>query len=197
MILLRSSQADAWLHAQFGPEAATSLGALYGLDSGTPVPVAVTRLTGDALFRMGTRAILRAAARYSPHAYQYEFTRVSPLAARMKINAFHSADLPYTFGTLPESALSSVIPGFSVRAGDFDETDERLSRAMSGAIVQFARSADPNGKGLPKWTRYASGESYLEYGDSTVHKEQLRSRYLDALDGIFAARRAPASREPR
>jgi len=190
-------QADAWLRTQFGPEAAASLGALYGLDSGTPVPAAIAKLTGDALVGMGTRAILRAAARYSPHVYQYEFTRVSPLAARMKINAFHSADLPYTFGTLPESALSSVIPGFSIRPGDYDETDERLSRAMSGAIVQFARNGDPNGKGLPKWTRYASGGSYLVYGDSIVQKEKLRSQYLDALDGIFAARRAPDSREPR
>jgi para-nitrobenzyl esterase len=187
-------QADAWLRTQFGSAAAASLAALYRLDSGTPA-VAVTQLTGDALVGMGTRAMLRAAVRYNPHVYQYAFTRVSPLAARMKINAFHGADLSYTFGTLPESALNAVIPGFSTHPGDYDETDERLSRAMSGAIVQFAKHGDPNGKGLPKWTRYASGESYLEYGDSIVQQEKLRSQYLDALDGIFAARRAPDSRE--
>ena len=183
-------QADAWLRTQFGAEAAASLAVLYGLDSGTPVPVALTKLTGDALVGMGTRAMLRAVARYSPHVYQYEFTRISPLAARLKINAFHSADLAYSFGTLPESALAAAIPGFSLRPGDYDETDERLSRAMSGAIAQFAKNADPNGKGLPKWPRYTAGESYLEYGDSIVQKEKLRSQYLDALDGIFAVRRA-------
>ena len=184
-------QADVWLRAQFGPEAAASLGALYGLDSGTPVPAALTKLTGDALFGIGTRAILRAAARHNPHVYQYEFTRISPLAARMKLNAFHGADIPYTFGTLPETALGAVIPGFSVRPGDFDETDERLSRAMSGAIVQFAKSGDPNGKGLPKWKPFASGESYLEYGDSIVQREKLRAQYLDALDPILARKRVP------
>jgi carboxylesterase type B len=187
-------QADAWLRTEFGAEVA-SLGALYGLDNGTLVPVALAKLTGDALFGMGTRAILRAAARYSPRVYQYEFTRVSPLAKRMMINAYHSADLSYTFGTLPETPLSSVgIPGFSVRPGDFDETDDRLSRAMSGAIVQFAKSGDPNGKGLPKWAPYASGESYLEYGDSIVQKQQLRPQYLDALDPIFSAKRVAGRR---
>ena len=185
-------QADAWLAAEFGPDA-PSLGALYGLDSGTPVPVALTKLAGDVLFVMGTRGMLRAAARYTPHVYQYEFTRVSPLAKRMMINAYHSADLSYTFGTLPETPLGSVIPGFSVRPGDFDEADDRLSRAMSGAVVQFAKTGDPNGKGLPKWSRFASGESYLEYGDSFVQKQKLRSAYLDALDAIFAAKRSADS----
>jgi carboxylesterase type B len=191
--LTTREQADAWLRTQFGPEAVASLAALYGLEGSTPVPVALTKLTGDALVGMGTRAMVRAAARYSPHVYQYEFTRVSPLARRMMLNAYHGADLSYTFGTLPDSALSIATPGLSVRPDDFDETDERLSRAMSGAIVQFAKNGDPNGKGLPKWTPYASGESYLEYGDSIVQKEKLRAQYLDALDGIFAARRTPDS----
>jgi para-nitrobenzyl esterase len=187
-------QADAWLRTYFGAESAASLGALYGLDSGTPVPLAISKLTGDALVGMGTRAIVRAASRYNSHVYQYEFTRVSPLAARLKLNAFHSADLGYTFGTIPESALAAAIPGFSLRPGDYDEKDEHLSRAMSGAIVQFAKTGDPNGKGLPKWRPYASGESYLEYSDSIVQKEKLRAQYLDALDSLFAARRAGAHR---
>jgi carboxylesterase type B len=182
-------QADVWLRGLYGPDQAATLGTLYGLDSGTPAPVALAKLAGDSLIGMGTRAILRAAARHNPHVYQYDFTRISPLAARLKLNAFHSADLGYTFGTLPESALAAMIPGFNLRPGDYDETDERLSRAMSGAIVQFAKTGEPNGKGLPKWRRYASGESYLEYGDSIASKEKLRAPYLDTLDAIFAVRR--------
>jgi hypothetical protein len=64
---------------------------------------------------------------------------------------------------------------------------------MRGAIVQFAKSADPNWKELPKWTPYASGESYLEYGDSIVRKENLLARQLNALDQIVAAKRAGVS----
>ena len=181
-------QADAWLRTQLGPEAAAALAPLYAFDGVTST--GVSKLTGDVLVGMGTRAMVRAAARYNPHVYQYEFTRVSPMAARLKLNAFHSADLAYSFGTLPESALAAAIPGFSLRPGDYDETDERVSRAMSGAIVQFAKTGDPNGRGLPKWTRYSSAESYLEYGDSIVRKEKLRAPYLDALDALFAARRS-------
>jgi len=182
-------QADAWLRTQFGAAAATTLSALYGLDRGTPVPTGLTKLTGDALIGMGARAILHAAAHYNPNVYEYEFSRVSPLAKRTMLNAFHGAELGYTFGTIPESVLSTF-PGFSVLPGDYDQTDERLSRAMSAALVQFARTADPNGKGLPKWARYAPGDGYLEYGDSIVQKQGLRAPYLDTLDMIFLAKRS-------
>jgi para-nitrobenzyl esterase len=185
-------QADVWLRNQFGPEAAATLSALYGLDRGVSVPTGLTSLTGDALVGMGARAILRAAAHYSPNVYQYEFTRISPLAKRMMLNAFHGADLGYTFGTMPESALSAM-PGLTVRPGDYDQTDERLSRVMSGAIVQFARTGEPNGKGLPRWARYAPRESYLEYGDAIVQKQKLRAPYLDTLDSIFLLKRAEDS----
>jgi carboxylesterase type B len=89
-----------------------------------------------------------------------------------------------------------MIPGFAVRPGDYDATDERVARAMSGAVVQFARTADPNGRGLPKWTPYAPGETYLEYGDSFGQKQKLRDPYLDVLDPIFAAKRAAAAVKP-
>jgi para-nitrobenzyl esterase len=188
-------QADAWLRTQFGADAATTLSALYGLDRGTPVATGLTKLTGDALIGMGARAILRAAAHYNPNVYQYEFSRVSPLAKRTMLNAYHGAELSYTFGTIPESVLTTF-PGFSVLPGDYDQTDERLSRAMSGAIVQFARTGDPNGKGLPKWARSAPGDSYLEYGDSIVQKQKLRAPFLDALDPVFLARRSGRSIGP-
>jgi len=183
-------QADAWLRDQFGSQAAASLGSLYAIDSG-PVAVGLAKLTGDALVVMGARSILRAAAQHNPNVYQYEFTRISPLAKRMTLNAFHGADLSYTFGTLPDSALAAVnMPGFSVRPSDYDETDERVSRAMLGAVVQFAKTGAPNGKGLPKWVPYARGESYLEYGDAMVQKQKLREPYLNALDAIYLAKRS-------
>lgn len=186
-------QADEWLRAELGSEAAAGIGVLYGLDADVPAPVALTKLTGDALFGMGTRAMLRAAARYSPNVYQYEFTRVSPLASRMRLNAYHGADLAYSFGTLPESVLMTVVPGITVSPGDYDEKDEQVSRAMSGAVVQFASTGDPNRRGLPRWSRFGSDENYLEYGDSFVQKQELRSAYLDALDAIFAVKRSADS----
>jgi para-nitrobenzyl esterase len=189
-------QADAWLRTQFGSDAPRMLSALYGLDGGTPVPVGLAKLTGDALIGMGARAILRAAAHYNPNVYEYEFSRVSPLAKRTMLNAFHGAELSYIFGTLPESALSAF-PGFSVLPGDYNQTDERLSRAMSRAIVKFARTADPNGAGMPKWARYAPGDSYLEFGDSIVQKHELRAPYLDTLDQIFLVKRSAIAERGR
>jgi para-nitrobenzyl esterase len=189
-------QADAWLRDQFGADAASQLSSPYGLQADVPVPVALNRLVGDALIGMGARAMLRAAALHNRNVYQYEFTRVSGVAKRLGMNAYHGADLSYTWGTLPESVLSTMIPTVGVRPGDYDAIDERLSQAMSGAIVQFARTGVPNGKGLPHWAPYGERENYLEYGDAIVEKQKLRSRYLDALDAIFASKRGEPSAQP-
>ena len=55
--------------------------------------------------------------------------------------AFHSSDIRYAFGTLD----SSWRP--------YDENDRKISEALMRYIANFARSANPNGDGLPLWDK--------------------------------------------
>ena len=53
--------------------------------------------------------------------------------------AWHSSDLWYWFGTLPNGWRP------------FTEKDEAVSSQMVGYLCHFARSGDPNGDALPVW----------------------------------------------
>ena len=59
--------------------------------------------------------------------------------------AFHSSDLRYVFGTLEKSWRPYA-------ARDFEASGELLSY-----LANFARCGDPNGAGLPRWTKAGHG----------------------------------------
>jgi para-nitrobenzyl esterase len=58
--------------------------------------------------------------------------------------AFHSADIVYVFDH-PEI----------IKAWTIDATDRRVADQMSSYWVNFARTGDPNGPGLPTWAPYS------------------------------------------
>ncbi|MGB7267391.1 MAG: carboxylesterase family protein, partial [Terracidiphilus sp.] len=81
--------------------------------------------------------------------------------------AFHSDELEYVFGTL------------DVRRGAAWRPEDRtLSAEMVGYWTNFARSGDPNGKGLPHWPRYDT-EKKLIYlnGAITSGPDTQRAQY--------------------
>jgi para-nitrobenzyl esterase len=182
-------QANAWLRDQFGEQRATQLKRLYGMEDHAQAMASVANITGDALCLMGARSILRAATKHNAHVYQYEFTRVSGVARRMKFNAHHGADIGYMFGTLPDSLLAIISPALAPLLGDYSDIDERLSQAIMGAIVQFSKTGNPNADHLPHWPAFGKDESYLDYGDTVAVKRSLHTDKLDLLDAIFAEKR--------
>jgi para-nitrobenzyl esterase len=95
-------------------------------------------------------------ARQGNDAYVYYFTRVPPTVPdRPSRGATHVAEIPYMFDN-----LSSPVP--------WTDVDRRLADIMSSYWVNFARSGDPNGPGLPPWPAYRGSETHevLILGDS-------------------------------
>jgi para-nitrobenzyl esterase len=70
--------------------------------------------------------------------------------------AFHSDELEYVFGTL------------DVRHGaTWRPEDRKLSEQVMDYWTNFARTGDPNGKGLPHWPRYGSEKELIHF-DRTI-----------------------------
>jgi len=76
-----------------------------------------------------------------------------------------------------------------VDADSYNDTDAKLSKAMSAAWVRFAKTGDPNGPGLPSWPVFMEGkENYLEFGDRIAAGTALRQKQLDFLSDFSSQR---------
>jgi para-nitrobenzyl esterase len=83
------------------------------------------------------------AANGSP-AYLYRFSYVqTAMRERMRTGAPHGGEIAYVFGTLSAG-----------RGGAPTTEDLAVSRMAQSYWVNFARTSDPNGAGLPVWPRH-------------------------------------------
>jgi len=98
-------------------------------------------ISSDATFRAGVvlEAERKAAEAKAP-VYQYYFTWRSPVHDG-KMRSFHTLDIPFAFDDI-DLAAPMTGTGPEVQA---------LADKVSGAWVAFARTGNPNHKGLPNW----------------------------------------------
>ncbi|WP_017589937.1 carboxylesterase/lipase family protein [Nocardiopsis ganjiahuensis] len=73
-------------------------------------------------------------------AYLYHFSHVPPEDGLEEYGAYHGAEVAYAYDNLGADSDA-----------DYTETDYRLRDRMSAYWVNFARTGDPNGSGLPAW----------------------------------------------
>ena len=92
-------------------------------------------------------------------------------------------DLAEQFGFKDRQTLSAIETG-----------DRKVADQMSSYYVNFARSGNPNGRGLPKWQPHRAGASERAIIlDATPKSEQLPSRArLELVDKLYAQMRSAA-----
>ena len=71
-----------------------------------------------------------------------------------------------------------------------------LSDLMSGYWVDFAKTVDPNGTGLPHWPAFSASSQRVMYLDAHPHVGPVPNlRQLKVLDAYFRWRREEAKKK--
>ncbi len=159
---------------RFGAERLEKFKEIYGVHDDASAAKAFLHAGGDAGFAAGMRQWARLSDKAGTDSYLYYFTHVPPGFGSSYLGAHHAAEIPYVF----DNAIGS-------ERRPYTETDQQLADQIAAYWVNFARSGDPNGEGLPEWPEYdADAEGYLELGESIQAKQHLLQARLDFLESV-------------
>ncbi|MBX5461591.1 MAG: carboxylesterase family protein [Steroidobacteraceae bacterium] len=169
----------AEVQAGYG-EYAERILAVYPHKTDAEAAVGSKDLFRDSAFAWHTWAWARLQSQKGRHpAYVYFFDHRTPQSPN---GATHAAEIPYVFRNL------GIAMG-RTRA-DARPEDVAMSDLLSRYWVNFARTGDPNGEGLPKWPEFkASAQQVMFFDASPSARPVPNLTQLQVLEAYYAWRR--------
>lgn len=152
-----------------------------------------TQLMGDEIFGVNVRYVARQNEAQGADSYLYYFSRIPP-SKKQTLGAFHAAEIPFVFGSY-EPILGQ------------SKEDEALAELMQSYWVNFARTGNPNGEGLPGWPKHKN-EHWMHLtantGETSGAAKHIRKDKIDALEegllvklkALEASQKSPQSAAP-
>ena len=133
------------------------------------------------------RRYAQAQAAIGKRVYLYYFTHEPPTSPGIpNLRATHTAEIPYVFNNLK---AARVFPdNSSPELASASAADIQLAGIVSSYWVNFARTGDPNGKGLAVWPPFkdkASGRAMV-IGDTQQPETRPDDAKLDLYDQLYA-----------
>jgi para-nitrobenzyl esterase len=165
------------IHKAFGPLPATLTDA-YPHANDAQAAQARADFERDLRFAWDNWAWARLQAAAGAPAYAYRFEHRPPFPAgsvRAGWGASHFSELWYVFDHLDQESWR------------WTAADRLLADAMAGYWVNFARTGDPNGPGLPAWPKFRPIDgAVLRLEDPIVASPPPEIATLKTIDGIYA-----------
>jgi para-nitrobenzyl esterase len=164
----------------------------YGIDAASALPLyektdsvlgpPSSQWLTDTSFRCSAVVMASRHSAGGAPVYSYHFEQSIP--GREGDGAAHSYELPYVFGNLlPSGPL----------AGPFSAADRQLSNVMLSYWTNFAKHGDPNGAGLPLWTKFsAAAGPYLRFSTAFAQNAQPDEGLRKPQCQLFEAKLAKA-----
>jgi para-nitrobenzyl esterase len=109
-----------------------------------------TALAADQMMVEPARFLARAVTAAGQPAYEYRFSYVAESMRKQWMGAPHATEIPFVFDTVEaryEKALTSA--------------DKAIAQVANAYWVNFAKTGNPNGAGLPDWPVYSPATDVL------------------------------------
>jgi len=148
----------------------------------------ITKFNTDWVWAEPTRFTARVFVANDEPAFIYDFGYVpASMQERMRYGAGHGSEIPYVFNNL------------DARWGAPEATpeDEKVAQMLNAYWVNFAKTGNPNGEGLPKWTEYNMQKEEImdiQLDGKMVSKPDPRKTRLDVIEKAFRFRARIQSR---
>jgi len=138
--------------------------------------------TRDALYGWTSERLVAKQAAIGAPSFLYYFDHGYPSADQAGFHAFHSAEIPFVFGTT--AATPPHWPKVPQTA-----QEQRLSDAMLSYWATFARDGVPRAQGEEDWRPYDGARSYMAFDDAPRMRAGPPSGY-DIHEDVVCRRRA-------
>jgi len=164
-------------HGKFANDVLT----MYPANDPSEIRKAMCGILGDGFFVSGARQFARAVEKAGGKAYLYHFTMTWP-GFVASLGAFHMGEMVFAFNNIELYKNTRNVP--------FEEKHQSLANVMSAYWVQFAKTGNPNKKGLMEWPAYDSTkDQYIEFGEEVKLDQRLRKEKLDLWDNYVSDQR--------
>ena len=133
----------------------------------------------DSGFGWNSITWVRTTANVDEEAYLYYFSHRPPGPRKNILGAYHAAEIAYVFNNTQTLRNPAT------------EEDRQMADIMSDFWLNFAKTGNPNGAGLPQWQPYTrTNPNYVELNVTARPETDLTPATWDFFDKVQANRRA-------
>lgn len=142
---------------------------------------AIDQWFGDTVILTPTRYLVTQMRNVTSPAYLYHLSYLTESRRGKQPGVAHGDDIPYIFQTM------------DIVFDEVSDRDRKVSDLMNAYWIQFAKTGNPNRKGLPEWPEYSRElDTLLEISDEVKVRQGYLAERWDFHEKLSLERLSPA-----